>query len=70
MGTSTGNTTGFKGKKDHINILELDIIIINTEKRENDNFNNFDNNKDYKKIKIFRSDKYYGEWEKLEFWFF
>ena len=57
-----GNIIRFKGKKDYANIFELDIIIIkDIGGREDDNFSDFENNKIYKKIKIFKLDKYYGE---------
>ena len=61
MGVPAGNTIGPKGK-DHINTLKLDIIIINTKVREDNNPNNFDDNdENYKKIKVTKLDKYYGE---------
>ena len=63
---STGNTTGFKGRKDYINIFELDMVMINTKKRKDNNPNNSDNNKDYKKIKISKLNKYYSEQEKFK----
>ena len=68
MGIFIGNTTGFKGKKDHANIFKLDIIITSAEEKKDNNPNNSNNNnKDYKKIKVFKSNKYYSKREKLEF---
>ena len=50
MGIFTGNGSGFKGRKDYISIFKLDIIITgNIKERGDDNFNNFDDDKDYKK---------------------
>ena len=66
MGTLAGNTIGFKEKKDHISIFKLDIIIINIKKKRDNNFSDSNNN-NYKKIKIFKPDKYYDEREKFKF---
>ena len=63
---SAGNTIRFKGKKDYISIFELDIIIINIEEKGNNNLSNSDNNKNCKKIKVSKPNKYYGKWEKFE----
>ena len=67
MGIFTKNIIRFKGRKNHANIFELNIIMVNIKKRGHNNFNNFDDNKDYKKIRIFKPNKYYSEREKLEF---
>ena len=48
-------------KRDHASIFKLNIIIISTEKRGDNNFNNFEDDKDCKKILNFKFDKYYGE---------
>ena len=62
MGTSTKNTFRFKRRKDYTNIFKLDIIITeNIRERGDDNLNDFDSNKNYKKIKNFKFNKYYGE---------
>ena len=61
MGISTKSTIGFKGKKDYTNTFESDIIIIKNIGGKKDNPNNFNNNKNYKKIKVFKPDKYYKE---------
>ena len=53
-------------RKDHANTLKLNIIITSTKDKGDNNFNNFDNDKDYKKNKIFKFNKYYSEREKLE----
>ena len=37
------------------------MVIINTEERKDNNPSDFNNNKNYKKIKISKPDKYYGE---------
>ena len=67
MGAFIKNIIGFKGRKDYINIFELNVVITSVEERGDNNFNNSDNDKDYKKIKIFKSNKYYSERKKLEF---
>ena len=41
-------------------------MIKNIGGRGDNNLNNFNNNKDYKKIKISKPNKYYGEWEKFK----
>ena len=46
------------------------MVIINIKKKGDDNFNNSDDDEDYKKIKISEPNKYYGEWEKFRLWFF
>ena len=62
MGIPPKNIIKFKGRKDHTNTLKLNIIIIkNIKEKGDDNPNNSNNNKDYKKIKIFILNKYYGE---------
>ena len=62
MGTFIGSTIRFKRRKDYTNTLELDIIITkNIKRRGNNNPNNFNNNKDYKKIKISKLNKYYNK---------
>ena len=62
-----GSTIGFKERKDYISIFELNVVITGVEGRENNNLNNFDDNKNLKKIKGFKPNKYYGEREKLKF---
>ena len=60
----------FKGRKDYTNIFKLNVIIIeNIGGRKDDNFNNSDN-KNYKKIKNFKPNKYHGKQEKFKFWLF
>ena len=61
MGIFAGNTIGFKGRKDHINTLKSDIKMIGIKKRGDNNSSNFNNNKNYKKIKISKPDKYYNK---------
>ena len=62
MGTPTRNNIGFKGRKDHASTLKSDIIIIgNIKEKKDDNPSDSNDNKDYKKIKISKSNKYYGE---------
>ena len=62
VGILAGSIIGFKRRKDYINIFKLDIIIIeNIKKRRDNNFNNLNSNKNYKKIKIFKFDKYYNK---------
>ena len=62
VGIFAGNTIRFKGRKNYTSIFELDVIIIeNIEGRGDNDFNNFNNNKDYKKIKLSKPNKYYGE---------
>ena len=41
-------------------------MIINAEEKGDDNPSNFNNDKNYKKIKISKPDKYYNEWEKFK----
>ena len=68
MGTPIRSIIKFKGKKDYASIFELNIIIIkNVGGRGDDDPNNFNNNKNYKKIKVSKPNKYYGEWEKFKF---
>ena len=62
MGALTGNAIGFKKRKDYTNTLGSDIIIIeNKGKKRDNNFNNSNNNKDYRKIKISKPNKYYSK---------
>ena len=67
MGIFAGNTIKFKGRKNYANIFKLDMVMINTKERKDNNLSDSDNNKNYKKIKISKPDKYYGEQEKFEF---
>ena len=53
MGILAGSSIRFKGRKDYTNTIKLDIIIIgDMRERKDDNFNNFNNNKDYKRLKF------------------
>ena len=61
MGILAGSNIGPKDREDYINILKLNIIIIGAKMWGDDNPSNFNNNKDYKKIKISKPNKYYGE---------
>ena len=62
MGILIKNNIKPKNKKDYTNTLKLNIIIIgNTKEKRDNNLNNSNNNKNYKKIKISKSNKYYGE---------
>ena len=61
MGIFAGSTIGFK-KKYYINIFKLNIVITeNIKEKKDNNFNNFDSNKNYKKIKISKFNKYYNK---------
>ena len=42
------------------------MVVINIKKKGDNNPSNFDNNKDYKKIKIFKPNKYYGKQKKFK----
>ena len=66
VGVFVGNIIRFKGRKDYASIFELDIIIIDNKEKGDNNPNDFDNNKNYKKIKISKPDKYHGEREKFK----
>ena len=67
MGILVGSTIRFKGKKDYTSIFKLNIIIIkNIRERGDDDFSDSDSDKNHKKIKISKFNKYYGEWEKFE----
>ena len=46
------------------------MIITSAERKKDNNLNNFNSDKDYKKIKNFKPNKYYNKQEKLEFQFF
>ena len=61
MGIFVGITIKFKKRKDYINTFELDVVMISAKEGGDDNLNNFNNNKDYKKIKISKFNKYYGK---------
>ena len=61
MGIFIKSIIGFKGKKDHISIFKLDVVIINIKKGGDNNPSNFNNNKNYKKIKISKPNKYYNK---------
>ena len=68
VGILMGSIIRSKGRKDHTNTFKLNIIIISIKKKGDNNFNDFNNNEDYKNIKILKLNKYYGEWEKFNFW--
>ena len=68
--TPAGSTTGFKGRKDHASIFELDMVMINIKERGDNNPNNSNDNNNYKKIKISKFYKYHGEKEKFKSWLF
>ena len=62
IGTPTKNTIRFKGRKNHTSIFKSNIIIIqNIREGRDNNLNNFNSDKNYKKIKISKLNKYYGE---------
>ena len=67
MGTFIRSTIRFKGRKDYTSTFELDIIIIENIGGKKDNNPNDSNNKNYKKIKISKPDKYYNKQEKFKF---
>ena len=61
MGVLIKSVTGFKKRKDYINIFKSNMVIINTKEKGDDNFSNSNNNKNYKKIRVSKFNKYYGE---------
>ena len=61
VGVFIRSTIGSKGRKDHISIFELDMVIISAKEKKDNNFSDFDDDKNCKKIKISKPDKYYGE---------
>ena len=62
-----GSITGFKGRKDYASTFKLDVVIGSVEEKGDNNPSNSNNkDKNYKKIKISKSNKYYGKLKKLE----
>ena len=61
IGIFVGSISGLKGRKEHTNIFGSDMVMINIKEKRDNNFNNFDNDKDYKKIKNFKLNKYHGK---------
>ena len=67
VGIFIGNTTRFKRRKDYISIFELNVVIMSAKDWGDNNSNNFDDDDNHKKIKIFKPNKYHSKKEKFKF---
>ena len=61
VGAFAGSTIRFKRRRNYVSIFKLDVVIISAEKKRDDNPSNSNNNKDYRKVKVSKPNKYHGE---------